>query len=168
MNVSLQAASLVAVQRGLREAPEMARRELLAAMTEAVGLLQSDVQNTFPADTGSTRASIGADAYLQELGVLGVVGSPQPLVSWIELGTRPHPISLEGQRAVAEWAQRKLGLGEAEAEGLAIGYARKVKARGTPPKPIMAQSLARNLPAIARMFDDAAGRIAVQMLGGAA
>ncbi len=165
MEASIMVHGLDAIRRGLAHSPELTRAELWKAMDEAVLLLQSDIQGNFPKHTGTTRASIGGEAFMTDAGVLGVVGSAQPLVSWIEFGTRPHGISEEGRAAVAAWAMSKLGLGEKEALGLAEGYARKVRMLGTKPNPVMQDSLERNLPVIARMFDDAAGRIAEQLLG---
>lgn len=166
MQTSLTFKGLDTIRRGLAEAPELTRRELLAAMKDSVNHLQSDVVGHFPTSgAGTTRNSISGEAYVHDAGVLGVVASSSPVAGWIEFGTRPHPIDEDGIEAIVDWAMRKHHLGEEEARNLAHGYAWKVRAHGTPAKNIFRDALDRSLPVIARNFEDAAERIAAQLLG---
>lgn len=126
--IHIDASGLAALQRGFERAPEFTRERLLTAMTEATLYLEREVKDAFPAVSGLTRASITADAFSTPAGVLGVVGSASPAVAAVELGTKPHmpPVA-----AILLWVQDKFGLSGEEAESMAWGVARKIRARGT-------------------------------------
>lgn len=175
MKISLTPYGLDALERGFRQAPAVARRELLAAMREATLLLEADVVGRYSEPgpkgakhTGATRASIASDAFATPAGVLGVVGSASPVAAFIELGTRGAPRGWPPLEPLLQWVHDVLGLGGEEAEGAARGIQRKIHARGTPARPFFAQALEKNEAAVGRMFEDAAGRIAAQLTGGAA
>lgn len=91
MQIRLTPYGLDAWQRGLREAPKMAQREMLAAMEEATMLLEQDVKTLghYPRDTGLTQDGISrAVSFSQPVGVLGVVGSASPVAAFLEFGTK--------------------------------------------------------------------------------
>lgn len=151
--------------RGLQQAPETAQREMLVAMTEATMLLESDVKGRYPHSTGLTRASVSSDAFSTPAGVLGVVGSANPVAAFVELGTKPHWAPLW---PLAEWVERVLGITGSEQLGVAKAIQRKIARQGTKPNPLFADALDRHQAAIGRMFEDAAGRIAAQLVDGGA
>jgi hypothetical protein len=96
---------------------------------EATALLEREVKDATPTATGLTRASIGS--FITEIpdGLLGVVGSAQPHVEYVELGTRPHFPPLE---PIQDWVRVKFGISEqSEIEAAALAIARKIAARGT-------------------------------------
>jgi len=64
-----------------------------------------------------------------------------PYAAIVEYGARPHPVSIEGQAAIALWAQRKLGLTEAKAKGVAFLIARKIRKEGQAPTYFIRDSL---------------------------
>lgn len=56
-----------------------------------------------------------------------------PHAGIVERGARPHPVSSEGIEALTAWAQRKLGLDEKAARGVAFAIAARLKERGQAP-----------------------------------
>lgn len=164
MTPKLTPYGLDSLQRGLQQAPATAKAELLAAATEAVMLLESDVVGTFPHHTGVSRASIAGDAFSTPAGVLGLVGSSNPVVAFVELGTKPHTPPIE---PLLQWVGDVLGLSGDEAFAAARGIQRKIRARGTPARKVFEQSLVRNLPRISGIFEAAGGRVAAALEKGA-
>ncbi len=154
-----------ALERGFREAPQVAQREMLAAMNEAMALLEADVVGNFPKHTGLTRGSIASDAFATPTGVLGVVGSPAPVALFIELGTRPHTPPLA---PLVDWVADILGKTGGEGFVAARGIQRKIAQRGTPAREPFGNSLRQQWARIGQIFESAAGRIAAQLPGGAA
>jgi len=75
-----------------------------------------------PVDTGQMKNSwqVKGDILLNDAPHAGV----------IEEGARPHKVSKEGIEAIARWAQRRLGVSEEEARGVAFGVARKLAKEG--------------------------------------
>jgi phage gpG-like protein len=67
-----------------------------------------------------------------------IVFSDCPYAGIIELGARPHAVSIEGQQAIADWAVRKLGVDEKEAKSVAFLICRKIAREGQKPKYLVA------------------------------
>ncbi len=174
--IKISAQSLMTLERGLAEAPAATERELLAAMTEATMLLESELVDHYfpvsserpahpkakqpPSGAVHTNTTITSDVWSTPAGVLGLVGSNQIVALFVELGTRPHEIRAKDAKALAF----PLGVsGE-------FGVYKAVKHPGTKPQGVFAKARDANLPQIVRMFEDAAGRIARQLglEGGAA
>lgn len=93
MQFTLTPYGLDAWQRGLRLAPETAKREMLVAVTEATLLLEADLKegppgSHYPYLTGTTMRSITPVAFSTPVGVLGLVGSPSPVAAFLALGTK--------------------------------------------------------------------------------
>lgn len=162
MRIKFTPYGLAALQQAFRDSPDVARRELLAAATEAVNLLESDVKGNYPHHIGLTRASITSDAFSTPAGVLGVVGSAAPVAAFIELGTKPH---MPPWWPIHQWVEDKLGLRGKEAGRATRGIQLKIARQGTKPRPLFAEAAARHEAAIGRMFEDAAGRVAAQLGG---
>lgn len=165
MSVSLSATGLGQLQRALEQAPAQATRALLTAMTRAVLLLQREVMDSLPSHSGLTRASVGADAFVQGAGVLGVVGSSQPVAAFLEFGTRPH---MPPVQALEGWVRDKLGLNGADARRVAFLVARKIARKGAPALKLFEKALAHNRGQINTLFETACADLARQMNGGVA
>ena len=90
-------------------APDLFNCELTRALLEATALLVRAVKLAAPTPPPLTRASIGS--FITEIpdGLLGVVGSAQPHVEYVELGTRPHFPPLE---PIQDWVRVKFGISE--------------------------------------------------------
>ncbi len=162
----ISAQALATLQRAFHEAPQLAERELMAAMTEATLLVEREVKENIPRGaTGLTAASVTSDAFSTPAGVLGVVGSSQPSALFVELGTKPHmpPVA-----ALVPWVRAVMGLREQDAKSVAFLVARKIARVGTKAQRPFARALEATEGQILRMFEDAAARIADQLAGGAA
>lgn len=146
--------------------PEITQAELHRAMFEATVLLEREVKDATPTATGLTRASIGSFVTDVPDGLLGVVGSAQPHVEYVELGTRPHFPPLE---PIQDWVRVKFGISEeSEIEAAALAIARKIAARGTLGVGMFHRTWARLGPQVETLFSRARDRIAARMAGGSA
>lgn len=160
MDITFTPYGLEALQRGFAQAPEVTRRELLAAMTEATMLLQSDIQGDWPTHTGVSRGSITSDAFSTAVGVIGEVGSAAPVVRFVELGTKPHFPPME---PLIQWVAAKLGKTGPEGEAAARGIQRKIGYRGSKGKFIFSGAMAKRSATVQLIFDRAAGRVALHL-----
>ena len=165
--MSLSAPALETMHRALRDAPRMAERELLVAATEATQLVEREVKENIPRGaTGLTAQSVTSDAFSTPAGVLGVVGSAMPSALWLEVGTKPHMPPVE---ALVPWVKAVLGIADAkEAKSVAFLVARKIKARGTAAQKPFERALQASEAQILRFYEEAAGRMAANLAGGAA
>lgn len=122
------------------KAPNLAFERLGAAMYEVELMIEAQAKEHTPVFTGLLRDSIAAKKpYVENAGLVGVVGSPLKYAIPVELGTSPHfpPIA-----PLQEWAFRKLKGNQklskkkarqtnADAKDFAMKIAWKIKARGT-------------------------------------
>lgn len=165
MSLHLTFAGMDALQRGFAQAPDMTKRELLAAATEATLLVEREVKERIPKGaTGLTAASVASDAWITPTGVLGVVNSSQPTALFLEDGTKPHMPPVE---ALVPWVRAVLGVEPSRARSVAFLVARKIARKGTPAKKPFEKAAIATESQVLRMFEDAAGRVAAQ-LGGTA
>ena len=148
-----------------RKAPDIVREELLAAVTEADQLLEREVKDLTPTASGVSRASIfSREQVLGEAGI-GVVGTSQPHVMYVELGTRPHMPPVE---ALEDWVRVKLGISdEKKIHGIAYLVARKIAVRGTLGVGMFHRTWARQRDAVVRRFDLARHRIVARIAAAA-
>ena len=107
-----------------------------AARAAAMRLKSRLVQRTDElgiTDTGILKNSwrVGAGG---ESGAAATVYSDAPYAGVVELGARPHAVSLDGRQSIARWAMRKLGLDEKEAERAAFAIAKKLELVGQKPR----------------------------------
>lgn len=163
LHVSMGA--LDALQRGLAQAPEQTQRELLGAMTQATLLVEREVKDRMPRVSGISAASIASDAFSSSVGVIGTVGSSQPSVLFVELGTKPH---MPPVQALVPWVRAVLGVDAKRAPSVAFLVARKIAKKGTKPQKHFEATVAATESQVLRMFEAAAGRIADRLAGGAA
>jgi hypothetical protein len=161
----LSLAGLDALVRGLAEAPEATRRELLATMTQGALLVEREAKDRMPKHTGMTAASISSDAFATPVGVIGMVGSSQPTAMFAELGTKPHRPPVQ---ALVPWVRDVLGVDAKRAKSVAFLVARKIARRGTRAKRPFADAAAATDGQVLRMFEDAAARVATRLAGGGA
>lgn len=158
-------AGLDALQRGLAQAPDATQRELLAAMTQGTLLVEREVKDGMPRVSGMTAASISSDAFSSAVGVIGTVGSSQPSALFVELGTKPHmpPVA-----ALIPWVRAVLGVSEKRAPSVAFLVARKIARKGTKAQKHFERAALATEGQVLRLFEDAAGRVADRLAGGAA
>lgn len=110
-----------ACARGIRKAAPKIIRELKAAARRVRPKLQN------------TEAFInGWKSYDIPDGVAVFNATPEAV--WIERGRTAGPVNGEGIAALAEWAQRVLGLDEKEAKSAAFAIAKKLEEEGYKPR----------------------------------
>lgn len=148
-----------------KQAPHIVREEALRALTLADALLEREVKDLTPTASGLTRGGIFSHEQMLDSGALGVVGTAQPHAVYVELGTRPHPVSKEGQEALQDWAKTKFGITEREARGVAFLIARKIRLRGTPAVMMFHRAFEANRDPVQRIFEQARDRIAARLGG---
>jgi len=164
MNVPMEIDGWQALDAAWRQAPEMVREELLAAVTEADQLLEREVKDKTPTATGVSRASIFSREQALESGAIGVVGTALPHVAYVELGTKPHFPPVE---ALEDWVRAKLRISdEKKIHGVALAIARKIAVRGTLGVGMFHRTWAQQQAGVLRIFAAAQIRIAARLAGG--
>lgn len=106
--------------------PEVVQEEMVRFFAWALPHLTSEVQDRTPATEGHLRNSIIGRSEVSPARILGVVGTSLDYAPAVELGTRPHPVSMAGMYALAEWAIKNLPLGQA----VSIKTGRPLKVKG--------------------------------------
>lgn len=165
MKAALELQGWAELDAAFRQAPEIVRRELLAAVTEADQLLEREVKDKTPTATGVSRASIFSREQVLESGAIGVVGTTLPHVAYVELGTKPHfpPV-----QELEDWVRVKLGItDEKKIHGVAYLIARKIAARGTLGVGMFHRTWAQQRPQVERLFAAARERIVARMAAAA-
>ncbi|MEP9372613.1 HK97 gp10 family phage protein [Mesorhizobium sp. KR1-2] len=127
VSVRLEADGL---RRLMTQAPDIVIEELTTGVTEASMLAEREIRERTPTSgAGTLRESIGAMPveFAQEV-VRGGVATSLPYAVPVETGSKPHmpPIS-----PLVDWVERKLGLRDKEAQGVAWAIARKIAKQGT-------------------------------------
>lgn len=149
-----------------RQAPDMVRRELTAAMYEAEALLEREVKDLTPVGVGGgggLRGSIAAqEPEVLSDQVIGVVGTAMAHAVPVELGTKPHFPPVE---ALEEWVRRKLGVDEKRVRNVAFLVARKIAARGTPAFGMFHRAFNAHRAQVAGMFEAARNRVVARLAG---
>ena len=159
-------AGMDALRRGFAQAPDMTRRELLVAATDATMLVEREVKDSIPRGaTGLTAESISSDAFSTPVGVIGLVSSSQASAAFLELGTKPHMPPVE---ALIPWVRAVLGVSAKRAPSVAFLVARKIAKKGTKPKKYFERAAAATEGQVLRMFENAAARVAAGVTGGVA
>lgn len=174
---------LAEVTEAMARAPQIAQEELERFFAWALPLLEGEVADRTPTAEGMLRRSIIGRTEATPGGMLGVVGTPLDYAPAVELGTKPHPVSAAGILAIAEWAKRKLPLGQAvslktgrplknkgideAALSAAHAIAWKIRRKGTQGAFMFRDAFLANQARVAAEFERAAERM-VQRIGGAA
>ncbi|WP_133717088.1 HK97 gp10 family phage protein [Methylocaldum gracile] len=164
MEIAIDLGGFAEFQALWRRAPELADRELHAAMEESLALLQRETVEATPTDTGSLRKSIiaGEPQRLAD-GLIGVVevdpkaqgkfGTPLNYAIPVELGTRPHEIGIRDRKALHFMFK-----------GVPVTV-RKVQHPGTEGAHMFERTMAAQRAQVQTIFDRAMRRI-VEQLGG--
>lgn len=171
------------VTAALAQAPEIVRDELNRFFAWALPHLTSEIADRTPASEGHLRRSIIGRTEVTPNGMLGIIGTPLDYAPAVELGTKPHPVSEAGILAIAEWAKRKLPLGQAvslktgrplKAKGVeeaalsaAHAIAWKIRHRGTQGAFMFRDAFTANRATVIAKFEATVDRI-VARIGGAA
>lgn len=164
-------------------APEMVTQEMRTFFARVLPHLEAEIIDRTPAAEGNLRNSIVSRSEVSPSRILGVVGSPLGYAPAVEYGTKPHPVSKDGILALAQWAKRKLPLGQAvsiktgrplKVKGLdelalsaAHAIAWKIKHHGTPGAGMFAGAFAANSGRVVSEYERAWHRI-LRRLGEAA
>lgn len=160
--IELTAVSVDRLARAWDRAPALALQALTAATVEAGLLVEREWHEAAP--KGATRAyeqSIAArPAQVSPERVLVEVGSSQPHVEFVEIGTRPHMPPVE---PLVDWAKAKFGLDDEEARSVGYAVARKIRAHGTEGQHILAGVVEHNLDQVSGIFERAAGALAAKL-----
>jgi hypothetical protein len=167
VKVSLDLQGWAELDAAFRLAPDIVRQEALAAVTEADQLLEREVIDKMPTATGDSRKSIFSREQALESGAIGVVGSAQPHIVYVELGTKPHAVGEAGVQALEDWARNKFSVGEKEAKRIAGAVAWKIRHHGTLGVGMFHRTWAQRQGAVVAMFERARDRIAARLAGAA-
>lgn len=168
------------VSAALARSPAVVVEEIDRFLHTVLPGLEAEVKDRTPTGQGHLRASILSRSDVNETRWLGVIGTPLAHAVPVELGTKPHPVSEEGILAIAEWAKRKLPLGQAvsiktgrplkdrgideAALSAAHAIAWKIRHHGTQAAHMFRDAYLANSAWVLRQFDVAVGRI-VQRIG---
>lgn len=155
--IEIDYSGLRKVADAFRTAPQIAREEMDAAMTEAVMLLEREVKEATPTTHGILRASIFGVSRATDSGVLGLVASPLNYAEAVELGTKPHFPPLA---PLMDWVVQKLGVPFQDVRSVAFLIARKISRKGTTGAFMFTKTYARQEAAVKVMFERALERFA--------
>lgn len=110
------------------------KRGLVSGALRCVTVMQRRTEEAPPASPGGSVGAFDTGMYKaawksSETADGSRVFNSRPYAGVIEGGRRPSPVSREGQKQLAGWVRRKMGLSESEAKGVAYVIARKMKER---------------------------------------
>lgn len=160
MNIHAEFIGLPGLIDAWQRAPEVVEAELHAATLEATLLLEREVKELTPVGIGGgggLRGTIAArEPEVSADAVIGVVGTPARYAEAVELGTRPHfpPV-----QPLADWAQFKLGVPEAQARDVGFLIARKIARVGTEGHFMFRDALEANRGQVGAIYERAHARI---------
>ncbi|MDA8107566.1 MAG: hypothetical protein M0015_02925 [Betaproteobacteria bacterium] len=161
--IAIDMVGLDELQWSWAQAPDIARAELAAAMTEADSLLEREVKEATPTAHGLLRGSIFGVEEVSATQVLGVVGTAMQHAIPVELGSKPHFPPIE---PLIDWVRVKLGItGDKEAKGVAFAIARTIASRGTLGVGMFHRTFARLQPQLNAIFARARDRIVARLAG---
>ncbi|RIX47485.1 MAG: hypothetical protein D3M94_07370 [Rhodocyclales bacterium GT-UBC] len=171
------------ISAALAKAPEMVNEELSRFFAWVLPHLTSEVVDRMPTAEGHLRRSVIGRTEVSPTGMLGIIGTPLDYALPVELGTKPHAVSESGILALAEWAKRKLPLGQAvslktgrplktpgideAALSAAHAIAWKIRHRGTQGAFMFRDAFIANRAMVLQQFDQTVDRI-VKRLGSTA
>jgi hypothetical protein len=123
---------LESVNKMFEAFPGVVKEATVAKVTMAVKYLDRVIKTDpdFPYGAGPLHLiqTISSDVSYQGEEVTGIVGTPAKYAEPVEYGTKPHFPPLE---PLQYWVEKKLGLPEKEAKGVAFLIARKISVEGT-------------------------------------
>ena len=161
-------------------APDIIKQGLVAAMMEAVALLERSVKmktptGVFGAQGGLLAGIHGEVVNVGGAGVKGLVGHQSPYGDVIELGRRPGQkwppagVLLRWiEKKITQWEGGKWKGRESSAAGLEFVIRRKIGVKGFEGAKMFEKALAENWPKIEEIFGRAGFDISRQLGGGGA
>lgn len=160
-SIELDVSQAKRIAKAFQLAPEIAKQELDAGLTEALLLLEREVKDaTATGATGLLRGSITHQLLGERQSVLGKVFSPLSYALPVELGTRPHFPPLE---ALTDWVHAKFDLPRAQAKNVAFLVARKIAKKGTEGHHMFRDTLNDNAAQVMKILDAAVERMFVRI-----
>jgi len=158
-------------RRALAQIPDVLIKEMVTATVQAEELLVTEVSARTPEGAklsgGGLKGSIFAETpIVHPLGVSGFVGSAMAYVVPVELGTKPHSISLEeGMPSLVAWVKAKIpeAKTQKQAEAIAERIKWKIKRYGTKGKFMFTNSLRDMEPQIVVMYERALDNVQAKL-----
>lgn len=175
MKISLDASDFAQLEDYWRRAPGITRTVLMKAMGSVDLHLQKELKRNLPKGAGGNRGlrgSIAREETALQDSVIGMVypGNPNSAeyAVYVELGTKPHPVSMKGIESLADWAQEKFAIGEDRAHDVAEAIGWKILHHGTPPNPVWKNTFndVANQKRIREIFHGAMRKIASELANG--
>ena len=111
-------------------------RAIKDSVEQAAGDGRTILRKKTPKDTGSLERAwrVKADKDVELV-------NEMPYAGVVERGAKPHGVDENAIASITDWAQRKIGLSEKEAQGLAFGLAKKIGEKGQEPTFFVKNSL---------------------------
>jgi len=111
--------------RRLKKDERRAFKGVEKARSRALQRARGTMVERSPVDQGQLRAAwrVDGESLVNDAPHSGIV----------EMGARPHGVSAEGMQALKDWARRHGAKDDEEAEAIAWGIARKLRAHGQEP-----------------------------------
>ena len=133
------------IKTTIQKLPTMLRRHVQARAQATVKAIQETAQTAknlyaseTPVDLGNMKSSWRVINSTRGATVV----NDAPHAAFIEFGTRPHPVSEEGQRKIRAWVWRKIsGVTEANVDSITWAIVQKIRKEGSKPKWIIKSNL---------------------------
>lgn len=133
------------IKTTIQKLPTMLRRHVQARAQATVKAIQETAQTAknlyaseTPVDLGNMKNSWRVINSTRGATVV----NDAPHSAFIEFGTRPHPVSQEGQRKIKAWVWRKIsGVTEANVDSITFAIVQKIRKEGSKPKWIIKANL---------------------------
>jgi len=155
----------------LQTAPQIVQEEITPALHEALQLLEREIKDLTPVGVmggGGLRGSITSELRGTAIDDLqGKVYSPMKHALPVEMGTKPHPVSREGQAAIRDWVEKILNVSPEESKSVAFLVVRKISKEGTEGAHMFEEGLSKNTRQILNMLYAAQDRIVARLQAGA-
>lgn len=146
-------------------APDVVREEMHAAVDECTLLVEREVKENTP--TGATETlvnSIFSNTELNSDSVLGMVATSAVHALPVELGTKPHSISIAGQQAIRDWVIKKLGIAADEVDTVTNAILWKIRKYGTQGAHMFERAFNSTRPQVEQRLDLGVVRIINQLI----
>lgn len=164
-SIELDINSLTELSGLWKKAPDIARDEMLSAVTEVDLMMEAEAKENTPVGVGGgggLRGSIFSQERSIGNSVIGVTGSPLPYAVAVELGTKPHMPPVE---PLKDWVRQKLRVDEREVGHVAFLIARKIASKGTEGKFMFAEAYKAKRVQAANRFETAIRNIRARLAG---
>jgi hypothetical protein len=145
--------------------PEVARAEMHAAIDECTMLVEREVKENTP--TGATETlvnSIFSNTEVASDSVIGMVATSAVHALPVELGTKPHSISIAGQQAIRDWVIKKLGIAADEVDAVTNAVIWKIRRYGTKGAHMFERAFNSTRPQVEQRLDLGVVRIINQLI----